>query len=523
MAERRKDPQRTDDQSLPADQQDDAAEQAGALVDEARRGSLTEVTEESSAEEGEEKLHLEVEILETSACERHVTVTIAREDIDRYFDRELADLVPTAQVPGFRPGRAPRNLVARRFRKELAEQVKTALLVDSIEQVTEEYDLKTISEPDFDPEVIQLPDEGPLTFEFDVEVQPRFDLPEWRGIRIELPRLEVTDEHVDVTLRRVLEERGQLKPYDGPAEPGDYIVANLTFRAGDQVLSSAEGEVIRIRPVLSFRDGKIENFDKLMTGVRPGQTVECEAQLSDETGRPELRGTKVRATFEIEDVKRLEVPELDQELLDELGGFESEAELRDAIKERIEEQLAYRRREQIREQITDALLRDADWELPPRLLARQSRREVERTALELRASGFSEEQVRAFLNELWQHSRQRTARALRSHFILERIAEVEGLEVTEEDIDEEIRRLAAQTGESFRRIRAQLEKSGNWDVLINQALERKVLDLIMAHAEVVEVAPGTDLVDVEALDWAAGGQFEEEEETQPAPEGEDQQ
>ncbi len=481
--------------------EDDAAETAAGADD---------VQQDAPGEEEAEKLNLEVEILEQSACERHITVTIPREDIDRYFERELAELMPTAQVPGFRPGRAPRKLVERRFRKEMAEQVKMAVLLDSIQQVNEQYDLKPISEPDFDVDVIELPDEGPLTFEFDVEVQPSFDLPEWRGIRVELPSLEVTDSQVDATLRRLLEQRGQLKPHEGPAEPGDYIVANLTFRVGDQVLSSAEGEVIRIRPVLSFRDGKINDFDKLMTGVRAGQTVKAEAELSQDASRPELRGAKVEAVFEIVDVKRLEVPEITPELLDDLGGWESEADLRDAIHDRIELQLAYRRRERTKEQITDALVKQADWELPPRLLARQARRELERTVMELRSSGFSEDQIQAFVNEIWQNSREVTARALRSHFILERIAEEEGIEATEADVEEEILRLAAQTGETPRRVRARVEKSGNWDVLINQALERKVLDLITEHAEVVEVPPGEQEVEVEALAWAVGGEAEEE-------------
>ena len=121
-----------------------------------------------------------------------------------------------------------------------------------------------------------------MTFEFDLEVRPEFDLPQWKGLAIEKPVREFSDADVEDALQRILAGRGRLVPFDGPAESGDYITTNLTFKHGDQVLASAEEEVIRIRPVLSFRDGKIEEFDKLMEGVRAGETREGQAQLSDD-------------------------------------------------------------------------------------------------------------------------------------------------------------------------------------------------------------------------------------------------
>ena len=290
-----------------------------------------------------------------STCERHVTVTIPRADIERYFDKEFTELMPTAHVPGFRPGRAPRKLVEARFRKDIAEKVKSELLMDSLAQVNEEQKLSAISEPDFDLEAVELPEEGPLTFEFDIEVRPEFEVPKWKGLVIEKPMREFNKTDVDQTLESILARRGRLVPYDGPAEPGDYITTNLTFKHGDQVLASANEEVIRIRPVLSFRDGKIEQFDQLMAGVRGGQTRQGEAQLSDDAPNAALRGQKVTAIFEVLEVKKLEMPELTPELLDELGGFRDEAELRDAIRDQLARQLEYEQHRRAREQITEAL------------------------------------------------------------------------------------------------------------------------------------------------------------------------
>src|SRR5690606_12958549 len=135
--------------------------------------------------EPKQKLKLDVKIDKPGACQRHITVTISREDIDRYINEAIDNLVPKAEVRGFRIGKAPRKLVENHFRQQVREQVKGSLLLDSLQQVSEEYEFSAISEPDFRYQAVELPDEGPLTFEFDLEVRPEFDLPEWRGLEIQ--------------------------------------------------------------------------------------------------------------------------------------------------------------------------------------------------------------------------------------------------------------------------------------------------------------------------------------------------
>ena len=184
----------------------------------------------AEAEQEAPKLSLDVKIEDRSTCERHLTVAVSREDVDRYFDKEFSELMPKAQVPGFRPGHAPRKLIESRFRKDIADKVKGELLMDCLSQVNEDEKLSAISEPDFDFEAIELPEEGPFTFEFDLEVRPEFDLPEWKGLKIEKPVRELADKDVEDTLKNILARRGRLVPHDGPASAGDYITTNLTFK-----------------------------------------------------------------------------------------------------------------------------------------------------------------------------------------------------------------------------------------------------------------------------------------------------
>jgi trigger factor len=480
--------------------------------------SAVEENVETQAAE-EPKLNLGVEIDRRSACERHITVSIPRDDIQRYFDREFSELVDSAQVPGFRPGRAPRKLIEHRFRKDVQDRVKSSLLMDSIAQVSERDDLSPISEPDFNVESIELPDDGPMTFEFDLEVRPEFDVPNWKGLTLEKPVREFSDEDVDRAMQNVLARQGRLVPFDGPASKGDYVSANFLFKDGDKEISRAAEEVVRIRPTLSFRDGRVEQFDKVMDGVRAGETRQGEAKITADAPNPDLRGKTIAAFFEVLEVKKLELPEITPQLLKELGDFESVADLRDAIKDSLQRRLVYHQQQRARQQITEQLTVAADWDLPPAMLQRQSRRELQRAVLELKRAGFSDDEIRVRENELRQNISSSTARALKEHFILERIAEEEKLEPSEQEYEEEIYYLAMQSGESPRRVRARLEKGEMMDVLHNQVVERKVIELILSQAEFKEVPYKPEGLDEEeALDQSVGGEEESEiPEAQPEP------
>jgi trigger factor len=473
---------------------------------------------DSEEQEEREPLKLEVQIASPGACQRHVTVMVPREDIERYFDKAFGDLMPNASVPGFRAGRAPRKLVEHRFRKDVADQVKGSLLMDSLSQITEDQKLAAISEPDLDVTAIEMPDEGPMTFEFDIEVRPEFDMPQWKGLTIERPVREISAKDIDQELQRLLASRGRLTPVDGAASPGDFITANFTFKDGDEVVNENRERTVRLASLLSFPDGKIENFAKQMTGVEPGQSRTLKIQISDGAPNERLRGRQISAVIDVLDVKKLTLPEMTPELLAEFE-VETEGDLRDAVQETLKRQLVYHQQQQVRKQVTALLTAAANWDLPPAMLKRQSRRELERAKLELRRSGFSDEQIMAHENRLRQTTETSTARALKEHFILERIAEEEKITDEPDDYENEIRLIAAQSGESPRRVRAQLERQDLMDVLRNQIIENKTIQLILSHASFRDVPFEPERTDTESVDETAGGGDEQESEIPEAKHG----
>jgi trigger factor len=453
--------------------------------------------------ENTDDLVLTADVQKISSCERRVKVSVPQSEVERYFQKEFAELEKTAYVPGFRPGKAPRKLVEKRFKKDLSDQVKHALVINALTTINQRGDFIPISEPDLKYDTLALPDEGPFVFEFSIEVRPEFDLPEWKGLKIEKPVRDFSSTDIDDTIKRILENHGELEYKTEPAEPNDYIETKLTFKTEDQILSSIDHETIRIRPILSFHDGVIKDVDTLLTGVKPGEVKTTQITLTPDAANPEFRGKTLDVVFEILAVKKLVIPALSETLLERLGGYHSEADFRDAVLDTLQRQLEHEQQTRARQQITEALTVHANWELPSGLLKRQSEREFRRTILELQRSGYNQEQIQSYSNYLRQNSTIETIRALKEHFILEKIAEIENLEeVTEEDFDLEIGLIAAQNGLSPRKVRAHIEKAGEMDILRNQIVERKVINLIFQHAIFNEIPFNLAIPNEEAVDWA---------------------
>ena len=460
----------------------------------------------SESEDDEDRLDIAVEVKEVGACERHVVVTVSAADIEKYKDEAYSDLMPKAQIPGFRIGRAPRKLVESRFKSDIVDQVKGSLIMDAMSQVTDEQDFSAISEPDFNFEAVQMPEDGDLTFEFNVEVRPEFELPEWKGLDLEKVVHEYSDEEVDERAAELLQRYGNVEDVEGTVEAGDTVNISITFQDGDEISSTVSEENVIVRGSLSFSDGAIDGFGDLIIGASAGDSIETTAKLSDSLDDENLAGKEYTAGITINSVKRTTPPELTPEFLEEVGGFETEDDLKAAVREELERQLNYHQQQRTRGQITELLTADANWELPPQLLRRQSQRELQRSILELQASGFPDEEIRRHINRIQQNLLGSTEKALKEHFILERIAEDHDLEATPEDIEREILIIAMQQQSSPRAVRAQLEKRGDMDALRNQIIERQAIELITEAANFTETGlPEDEDRDAFALSAAISG------------------
>lgn len=441
----------------------------------------------TATEEKPAKLHQAVEIQDVGPCKKHIKVSIERQDIDGRFADKFKELVSDANVSGFRPGKAPRKIIERRFRKEVGEQIKSEMLLASLEQLAEEHDIAPLSMPDINPNNIEMPENGPMVYEFSVEVRPQFDLPEYKGLKLRRPVHTFTEEEVIQEERRLLSRYGRIVPKsEGAAEMGDLLVADMIVQDGSREVGNVKEATLRIDKQLAFKDAIAGKFAEQVKGVKPGETREVDITLSSAAANPDLRGKTVKGVVNVKDLKTVELPELTHEFLHNFGVHTPE-QLRELVEVLLKRRLEYQQRQSARQQVLEHIAAAATWELPPELLRSQARKALARKIMEMKADGISDEEIQGRRRLLEHDILQSTALMLKETFVLQKIAEVEKIDVDEADMNEEIERIAEQDGESPRRVRARLEREDLLEALAAEMIERKALDLILDSAEYQEV------------------------------------
>jgi len=437
-----------------------------------------------AADEG--KLKQTVEISDVGPCKKHVKITVEREAIDERFKEKFDELLQdrTAPVPGFRPGKAPRKYIERKFKPAVAEDVRREVLMASLQQLAEDSNLSPLAPPELDPDQLEIPEAGPFIYEFDVEVRPDFDLPDYKGLKIRKPIRQFTDADIANEQRRLLEPRGTLVPKEG-ANPtvalNDIIVCDLVTTDNGKELNKATEIRVRVEKKLALTDGVAEDFGKQITGAKAGQTKEIDIKLAESVADQKLKGKTVKGLFTVKDIKVIRPPELTPELLEQFG-VKNEAQLQELIASTLERNLEYMQRQYARQHLLKFAAESAKWDLPRDLLIRQATRTLQRRVMEMRSGGMNDQQIESRMAVLRQNVIQSTAVSLMEHFVLQKIAETEKIEISDSDIDTEIRRIAAQSGESFRKIKAQMERDDLIEALATELLERKALDVVLNNA-----------------------------------------
>lgn len=472
----------------------------------------SEVLENPTTTDEPEKakpLSQEVTINDAGPCVKHVKVIVAANDVSERVQGKFKEMMHEVQTPGFRPGKAPRKLIEKQFYKEVTEQLKGELLLQSLEQLADDYKLNPISQPQIDPFKVEMPKDGALTYEFDVEVAPEFDLPNYKGLKIKRPTKTFTEADIKDAQTKFLRRFASTEDKDGPAAMDDIITADVIVKDGDNQLSSFDNLQLRVDPQLAFKDGIAEEFGKKMVGAKAGDVRTADIALSNALASDDLRGKKVTGTFTIKNVSKVVMPELSEAFLNELD-VENEAGLTGKIKEALERQLQYEQRQSARSQVLEILAGSATWDLPQDLLRRQASKTLNRRVMEMRSAGFSEPEIRNQAALLQQDAMASTARGLKEYFVLQKISEVEDIDVEDSDINEEIETMAEASDESPRKVRARIDRENMMEALMTQVLERKTLDFVLSSAEYEDVPLDVKpTASVASIEGSASGSSEE--------------
>ena len=309
------------------------------------------------------------------------------------------------------------------------------------------------------------------------------------ALKLNRPSKEIDDAEVDKSLERYLSQYASLEDREGAAEADDYVALKLTAEHDGKTIREIDEFYVRVKPTLRFEDAELEGFDKLIIGKAKGDESSATATISGESANIAMRGEEIALTLEVLEVKAIKLPELDTEFLARID-MESADDLREAIKDSLERQLKHEQRQSARKQVLEQITASADWDLPEKLVLNQTENALRREMLEMQQAGYTTQQVRSRENEMRQKAVSETRQALKEHFVLDKIADAENIEVSPSDVESEIFMMAMQSGENPRRVRARMQKSGMIDNLEAQIRERKAVDVVLSQAEFKDVPAG---------------------------------
>lgn len=440
--------------------------------------------QDDAAQSGQ--LSLDVEISDVGPCRKHVVVTVSEADIAAVRGEAIDELAEKAEVPGFRIGHVPAALLEKRFREEIIGDVKQKVLLQSLEQLSDDNSIDPINQPEINVDSLDIPESGDFRYEFDVEVRPEFDLPDYKSLTIERPSGEVSDDEFEAFRVQFLSSHAERNKVERAAAKGDFVVCDISFHHDGSEIRKSDAVSLQLHSELRFQDSVLSGFDELMAGASVGDSRKAELIVSLQSPTVEMRGETVEAEFVVKEIQEQILPAMDREFLDRLD-CDSEEALDERLKEALERQIEYQQRQTTRQQVLDKITEAGEWDLPESLVNQQTENALRREMLEMSQAGFPREHIMARENEIRQNAIESTRQALKEHFVLDRIATAENIECDESDIDRELMMMAFQSGESLRRIRARMIKSGMMDNLEAQLRERKAVDLVLDKVSFTDI------------------------------------
>jgi len=426
---------------------------------------------------------MKVSIENLSGTERKVDVVIPVEVVKEKRDEVFGEIRKSAKIKGFRPGKAPVNVIESVYRKEILGETATRLVTDSLEEALKEVSAHPISRPQINPPDLFETDKD-FHYSAVFEVLPVFDLAEYKGLPLKREIHEIRDEDVDHTIEHLIEHRAEIKPYEGEKAVENGDVAIVDFEG------SIDGEPVKDlkRSGLQFlvgHDRLIPEFEENVIGMKKGETKEFDVGYGEDFQIKEAAGKAVHYKFSVKDVLRRTLPELDDELAKEVG-MEDTAALRDQVRGDLKRQSEQQSEARVRQQVVDALVDKNTVDAPPSLVNEEVARLARNMIQTLRQRGLKIETLddasRAALAE-------RALRNVKTSIILAEIRKKEDIKVTDEDIDRSLSGIAASYNMATEQVREIYRQNDLLEGLEASLAEQKVIDFIIENATIEEV-PG---------------------------------
>lgn len=432
-----------------------------------------------------------VTVTDAGPSRKKLQITIPATEVTGKLKDSLDTLAIEAALPGFRKGKAPRNLVEKRFGGMVKSETKNQLVAAAYQAAIEEHKLKVVSAPESTELAKQDLQEGKdFTFELEVEVMPEFELPSLDGIDVKKPQIEVPDAAVDEEINKIKINEGTLESRDA-AEAGDYLTGHGVMKGKDGTeFYNIKGCVVQIPTKDKAPKGMIlgvivDDFTAQFGSPKAGETATLKTKGPEQHEVEAIRGAELTITFTVDRIDRI-IPAGADHVVKMLG-METEQQLKDAIKARLGQRVATQQQVAMRQQIAKYLTDNTKMDLPVKMASYQAARILENRRMELMYRGVDAQKIEEHMAELRTASGSLAQRDLKLFFILQKAAETLGVGVDENEINQRIAQMAWERNVRPDRLRAEIIQTNRVGAVYNQIREHKTMDAIIGKAKVEEL------------------------------------
>ncbi|MBX7218401.1 MAG: trigger factor [Blastocatellia bacterium] len=445
---------------------------------------------------------MKVEINSTSACKKDVVIEVPSEQVSLAFNQALAQFARFVSVPGFRPGRAPQNIVRARYAKELRDEVIRTMVPQVVQNALVENNLPVVGEPVVDH--LHLTDGQPLTVKLKVEVIPEVELGEYRGLAATKRMIPVTDEAIDRALEKMRESQASLLPTedDHAAEDGNFAEFSLMGYelAEGEDTPQPDAAILIPQHVEEMRLGSetaVPAFNDNLRGMKMNETREFIATFDEKSNAPqELQGKRVFCRVEMQTIRVQELPDLDDGFAQGLpGDFESLDDLRSKIRARFERESEQLALTQVQDNLLDQLVKQTQIEAPDVLVQDRAKERLQMLAESLIQRGLDPRVAQSFdWNALLEEQVPLARRDIQHTLLLSKIGNAENIDATEEEINHEISHIASHNKMSPAALKDRLTKEGGLASIRAAIRHKKTLQFLVDNANLTTetVTPAND-------------------------------
>jgi trigger factor len=411
----------------------------------------------------------------TSSTRREIAVEIPVEEVNRETASLIQKYQKLARIPGFRRGHVPASIIRQRFSEDLKSDVVEALVPRYFRKEADKQGLIPVSQPQVTD--LQLKDNEPLRFKASFEVMPEIKVEGYKELRADKPEITVTNEEVEQSLNGVREQHATFTSVEGRTlADGDYAQVSLDGKPKD-----GEDKPVHMDEVLVEIAGKntMPEFTENLRGASPGDERVFEVTYADDAQEQRLAGKTFTYTVKVQSIKQKSLPELDDQFATQLGEFKTLEEVRQRVREGMESERKHAAEHEAKDKLVAELVKRTEFEVPEALVDRQIDVRLERGLRALAAQGMKAEDIKKMdLNRLRVGQREQALQEVKASLVLDKIAEEEKIEVSDEEIDREIDALAAQSKQTPEAIRARLTRDGALDRIRNRIRSEKTLDFL---------------------------------------------